>query len=102
MIFRKSAVMAGVKPRVMIALEVAEGLSGLVWTITSAYREGDELAHGEGLAVDIACADSGERDAIHESLKRVGFRRIGLYDRHVHADLSDSLPQDKLWLGVSR
>ena len=31
-----------------------------------------------------------------------GFRRIGVYDRHVHLDVDEKLPQDVMWWGVSK
>jgi hypothetical protein len=30
-----------------------------------------------------------------------GFRRLGVYNLHIHADIDESLPQDVLWTGQS-
>ncbi len=68
--------------------------------ITSGYREGDERCHGVGKAVDIACSDSTERKKILYGLERAGFKRIGVYTRHIHVDVCyEGFPQDVLWLG---
>ncbi len=84
-------------------LELAEKLGKIEFEITSALRpEDSDSAHSEGWAVDIACSDSKHRAAIHAALTLAGFRRIGLYDRHVHADRSLTRPQNVLWIGRSK
>lgn len=81
----------------------AESLLGFELEITSGYREGDARCHGRGRAIDIACRDSQRRFKIVQALTAVGFRRIGIYNKHVHADTCvDLMPQDVMWLGISR
>ena len=80
-------------------LDRARSRAGIPFVITSSYRHGDPLSHGEGLAVDISCEKSFERFLIVSSLLDSGFSRVGIYPRHVHADISKSLPQCVLFIG---
>jgi len=59
-------------------------------------------AHFRGLAVDIRCRTSPKRYRILAALFKVGFTRIGVYDRHIHADCDSSLPQGVVWMGKSK
>ncbi len=103
MIFRDGISDKGMDEIFMKDLEVAELYSGGVeFEITSAFRSHDKKCHGQGKAVDIACSDSHERMKILTGLTRAGFTRIGLYDRHIHADSCEGRPHWVLWLGVSR
>jgi len=87
-------------------LTQAETWSGCTFTITSAKRAGSEKnfhdPHRDGLAVDIRCSSGSARWNILKALLRVGFTRIGLYDRHIHVDRSVSAPNYVLWTGVSK
>lgn len=82
--------------------------------ITSGYREGDTKSHGHGLAVDISDnlqgkpIWSGWRHRVLKAAYALGFRRIGVYDRHIHLDLWEGqtvdgrpVPQDVTWFGMS-
>jgi hypothetical protein len=77
--------------------------------ITSGYRPGDTKSHGEGAAVDISDNKFGKpvasrwRFLILKAAFAVGFRRIGVYDRHIHLDINHDSPggQDVVWTGVS-
>lgn len=84
----------------MEALDEARDLAGFPFDIESGYREGDELAHGKGLAVDIKASGNWERMEIVKTLIEVGIPRIGVYDLHIHADMDLSLPQG-MWSGIS-
>lgn len=88
-------------PHFRIALERLESELGRELVITSAYRRGDRLSHGRGMAVDIACDDSSLRFLILKAALGLGFFRIGVYNRHVHLDLCTDLPHPTIWLGVS-
>lgn len=79
--------------------------------ITSDYRvdespeNGPESTHELGKAVDLRAHDGRSRLEIVRALLQAGFRRVGVYDRHVHADVAteaDGFPQDVLWVGRSR
>lgn len=54
-------------------------------------------AHLRGLAVDLACEDSMQRFEMIKALFAVGFSRIGIYEKHLHADRDESLPQAVCW-----
>ncbi len=100
--FRNGVEHIGLERELLEKLDVAESLYGGDFEITSGYREGDERSHGTGLAVDIAIGGSAERFAVVRALVRAGFDRIGVYDKHIHADISSSLPRGVLWMGVSK
>ena len=77
----------------------------VVFNITSALRErhaGDTGTHTTGHAVDIACSSSRERYYILEALILAGFKRIGVYDKHLHADTAPYADQSVIWWDVSR
>lgn len=100
--FKKGFSDIGLTESLKMFLELAERLHGIDFFVTSAYREGDAGAHGEGLAVDIRCNSSRERFNIVVALTGAGFRRIGIYDRHVHADRSLNRPDKVIWIGESK
>ena len=88
-------------------LDIARALAGVPFVITSDYRTPEhneqvggapDSAHLRGLAVDIRCSNSGERYIIYDGLRTAGFRRIGLGDGFIHADIDTSLPQEVTWL----
>ncbi len=101
MIFRRG-VNRELKPSLRMFLELAEGLSGVQFTITDAVRVGGTGPHGEAQAVDIACVTSTRRHKILKGLRGAGFHRIGIYDRHIHVDRSLTRPAEVTWLGKSR
>lgn len=88
----------------LLKLDKARTYAGIPIVITDGWRPDDpnsDSAHEYGLAVDIRCHTSGNRWLIAFALKEAGFRRIGLYDRHIHADTDPDKPQAVLWLGKS-
>lgn len=70
-------------------------------TSTNEPRENEQSSHVLGCAVDVACTSDRHRYKIVESAVRVGIRRIGVYDRHVHLDDNREKP-NSLWTGVSK
>lgn len=80
-------------------LDRARSAAGVPFVITSSFREGDPLSHGDGEAVDISCERSWERFQIIYGLLTAGCMRIVVYPRHVHADVSARLPSPILSLG---
>lgn len=56
-----------------------------------------DSAHLDGLAVDLLCTESWKRFKIVKALIEVGFCRIGIYEKHIHADASLTLPQNVMW-----
>lgn len=81
-------------------LDEARFTAGIPFVITSSWRS-DSKEHSLGEAVDIRCSDGFARLQIVRALLVRGFPRIGVYDRHIHAGISRSLP-DSLWTGVSK
>ena len=59
-------------------------------------------AHPTGYGADIKCTDSGYRMRLIEALLAAGFQRIGIYDKHIHADCDPKLPPNVMWTGVSK
>lgn len=80
-------------------LDDARSRAGVPFKLNSSFRPEDPGSHGKGLAVDIACVDSRARFLTVLALLSVGFRRIGVYERHVHVDFDLDRDQDVLWLG---
>ena len=72
----------------------------MVLTSTNEPRENDTSSHNKGCAVDVRVHTAGERLLLVKAALQAGFRRIGLYDRHVHLD-SDREKPPCLWLGES-
>lgn len=59
-------------------------------------------AGGLTVAVDVAISNGWERMAAVRFLASKGVSRVGVYDKHIHFDLDASLPQNVLWVGVSK
>lgn len=59
-------------------------------------------SHETGWASDIACTSSVLRMKIVKALLSVGFNRIGVYDKHIHADNDPSKAKNVMWWGESR
>jgi hypothetical protein len=97
-----NAEVAGLDEELVRRLDEARTKAMVPFVITSAFRLGDPRAHGRGKAVDIRCHTSYNRMRIISGALLAGFRRIGVYDRHVHLDVDESLPQDVMWHGVSK
>ncbi len=102
MIFAKGKSDIRLQPSLIMFLELAERLADVQFNVTSAFRMDDDGAHGEGWAVDIACQTSRTRFLVLKGLIGAGFRRIGIYDRHIHADRSLTRSDNVLWLGESK
>ena len=64
-------------------------------------HDGDNSAHITGHAVDIRCVDSTARWHMLEAIYLVGFKRVGIYDRHIHVDTDLTKPQNVTWWGKS-
>jgi len=62
----------------------------------------DSSAHVTGHAADIKVSGSRHRFFILEALLFVGFQRIGVYDRHIHVDISPNHEPCVVWTGVSQ
>lgn len=85
----------------LFLLDRARKRADTTFSISSGYRPGDGGAHGRGLAVDIRARGSANRMRIVRALLAEGFPRVGVYDKHVHADIDRDLPPG-IWGGVSK
>ena len=87
-------------------LDDAREIAGVPFVITSGVRPprkpDDDSAHITGLAVDTRANNSRARFKILRALYAVGFRRIGVYDLHLHIDVDESKDQDVCWWGTSQ
>lgn len=82
-------------------LDVARGISGVPYKITSSFRTMEHnkavggkprSAHLKGLAVDIEVTSSAQRFKIISGLMEAGFKRIGIGSNFIHVDNDLSLP----------
>lgn len=55
-------------------------------------------AHVSGQAVDVACFDSHLRHELVRLALQAGIHRIGVHKHFVHLDVSETLPQQVLWM----
>jgi hypothetical protein len=101
----------GLQPELVEKLDHARGFAAVPFIITSGLRTDGynheiggvpDGAHETGEAVDLACSSSRVRHKMLPALYLAGFRRIGIYDLHLHADVAARLPQDVTWWGKSK
>lgn len=98
----------GLNDRLVYLLDVARGISGVPYKITSGRRTAaqnkkaggvKDSSHLKGLAVDLSAPDSRTMFLVLRGLFEAGFQRIGVYmDGHVHADIDETLDEDVLWV----
>ena len=90
----------------LLKLDMAREISGIPFIINSAYRAIDhELikgrdgtsSHTKGVAVDIKAIGSHQRFLIVSALLEVGFTRIGIHERFIHADDDPNKDQQVIW-----
>lgn len=87
-------------------LEIARVIADVPFVISSGYRCHDRNRavgsasnnHPSGKAADILCLNSHDRIRIIIGLVQAGFRRIGIYQKHIHCDTMD-LPE-AAWLRI--
>lgn len=96
----------GLKTKLVDMLNKARGIAGIPFILTSTVRTPDEnkklggvsdSAHLDDNAADISCIDSGSRWKILNALIQVGFKRIGIGETFIHADIDESKPQEVIW-----
>lgn len=98
-------------PTLIDLLDEARAIAGIPFIITSGYRcpshnkavnGKPRSAHLKGLAADILATSSKRRFLIVHALLKVGFKRIGIHSKFIHADISPSLPSPTLFLYSSK
>jgi hypothetical protein len=91
-----------ISPYLLRVLDQAREKAGVPFHITSDVRPEDVgSAHASGFAVDIRAHASWLRLKIVQALLDVGINRIGVYNRHIHADIDPSRPSHVMWWGTS-
>ena len=59
-------------------------------------------AHTKGLGVDVWCPDSGMRRKMLIAAEAAGFKRVGIYNNHLHLDDDPDKPSEVYWVGTSK
>jgi hypothetical protein len=96
-----------------VMLEKTRELAGVPMRVTSSWRPREEgtrrmSAHEDDGSwyhgVDIACTDSRTRYKILYAALVTGFKRIGVYDKHIHLDVAvgPGFEHGVVWWGVSK
>lgn len=97
---------AGLKPELVEMLDKAREIASVPLKITSGVRSIEknediggvkDSEHLTGEGVDLSCTISQNRFKIVKALLEVGFNRIGIYERHIHAGISKNHPQNVMW-----
>lgn len=100
----------GLMADLVYKLDRAREYFGSPIIITSGYRDPlkneeaggvKDSAHEHGMAVDIRCADIELQKKLVWALACAGFKRCGVYDRHIHVDIDSSKPTPAYWTGKS-
>lgn len=101
----------GLSDEIIKRLENAREIAGIPIVITSGLRTPEtnqstvgaveDSSHLTGLAVDMRISESRQRFLMVSALLQVGFKRLGVYDKHIHADIDESKDQEVIWVGVS-
>lgn len=95
------------KPELWAKLDEARDLAGISFVITSGTRTpahnksvggASNSAHLTGEGCDIRCRNNEERHKMLRALFLVGINRVGIYDSHIHCDISKTLPQGRVWV----
>ena len=90
----------GMSPSLLQKLDYARTIAGIPFVITSHIRKDNpESSHYRGLAVDSQAVHSRVRYVILKSLVTAGFTRIGVYPKHIHADVDNSKDLRVIWYG---
>lgn len=96
-------------PEMWEKLDKAREIAGVPFILTSGRRSKGQNAlvggvstssHLTGEGCDLKCSTSQNRYKIVSALIQVGFNRIGIYNNHIHADIStdNEHPQNIVWV----
>lgn len=99
----------GLDPELVRMLDDARDIAKTSFVISKngGFRPGDTKAHGLAKAADLKCSTSNKRQRMYDALRAVGFKRIGIYDKHLHADIATKADDPKYdqnvtWWGKSK
>lgn len=98
----------GLVEKLVDRLDRMRDVAGFPFKLTCTLRASndnvgvEDSAHKTGQAVDIAIEGGHQRYQAVMAALAVGFRRIGVYDHHVHVDIDETKPQQVIWVGVSK
>ena len=96
-----------VSDKLLSLLETCRSVYGKSMFIESGYRcekhnaevgGAPESAHVKGEAADIRCLSSSDRYALLRVLLTFGAKRIGLHEKFIHVDVSETLAQNVMWI----
>jgi len=96
-----------IDPELVDRLDKAREIAGVPFFITSGYRcpkhnaevgGSPTSAHLKGKAADIRVHNNYDRYKILEGLIKAGFKRIGIAEKFIHADIDETKPQYVVWL----
>jgi uncharacterized protein YcbK (DUF882 family) len=114
------AEVAGLEGNLPAMLDVARGIAGIPFVITSGKRTPEQetvlkggvrdSTHILGLAVDLECKGDNALFLMAKGLLASGFRRLGFYHdknfqvHHIHVDIGSApdFPQDCIWLKLEQ
>ena len=91
-------------PEMKTKLAELEVALGYEFTITNAMKGNSSSTHRHGLGVDIRAHHGKQRNELVRAAIKVGFNRIGVYDKHIHVDIGSAKgwPQNVMWWGKSK
>jgi len=101
---------AGLVPELVERLERARELADVPFVITSGFRSESHnadiggvhrSAHTTGEAADLACPTAEARLRMLRGIFAAGFTRVEVGTRHIHVDVSKTLPQNVCWVDIS-
>ena len=100
LIWRLDHVRELAKTTMVITSSFRPGVRGKHGKTKTAHRaDGNHIYHG----VDVRAGTSRARHRILKAAYEVGFRRIGVYNKHIHLDVAQKgFDQDVTWWGKSR
>ncbi len=108
--FFDDAEVAGLVPELVEKLVEAREHCDYPFVITAGLRSPEHnaavggvpsSAHLTGEAADLACPHAEARLKMLRALFAAGFTRIEVGTRHIHVDVSKTLPQNVCWVDVS-
>jgi hypothetical protein len=105
--FFQDSELAGLDDRLCQMLSIARGKANVPFIITCGLRTPEQnaalaesvsdSAHLTGHAVDLACGDDPTRFAMLSGLLAAGFKRLGIYSAHIHADNDTTKSPNVIW-----